>query len=252
MHKKKPLSSTFLSAVLLLAVIGAFCVSIVAANPIVGPDIWVTSPKNKGSYNSGNVQLVFYPDTNIYVNYTAFTYSLDGQPSRGIDMNSYVTSQPWGYVTVLVRNITLVGLSWGSHTVVVSGIDTYGKVHSSWTVHFDVVLNTVSVLPAAILAAMICFVVWVSYKKRVFQGKKTGVFWFWLVWSLFFAAVSLAIVWQIVEDYFYSGYGGGVSVGPVFFVFLLVFPFSFMIMGFFMMKSRLKKSTSIQPKDHSP
>jgi hypothetical protein len=251
MQKTKPPCSAFLSVLLLLALISSFCVSIVAANPVVGPDIWVDSPKNKVSYNSGTVQLVFYPEPYTHLNYTSFSYSIDGQSSKEIDMNTCMTPQYRGQMPITVGNIPLEGLSWGSHTVVVSGVDTSGKTHSSWTVHFDVLFNTALILPAAFLIAIISLLLWGSYKKRVFEGKKTGTFWFGLVWFLFFAITCLAIVWQIMVDYVYAGYGEGVILGSMTFVFTLVFPFSLMIAGFFVMRSGLKKNGMNQPKDLS-
>jgi hypothetical protein len=137
--KRKALALTLVWALLFSAVAGTVMVNLAQSNPVAPADIEVYSPQNK-VYYSNKIELGFIaPSRYIYsrINFTSFSYSLDGQAKVPI-----------------IGNTTVTGLSWGTHSMVVYGEDTDGNTRSSWAVRFDVFFPTAWIVTAtAILAA---------------------------------------------------------------------------------------------------
>jgi len=126
-------------------------VDLAQSNPVAPSDIEVYSPRNQ-VYYSNEVELGFIaPSRYIYprINFTSFSYGLDGQAKVPISGNTTVT-----------------GLSWGSHSLVVCGLDTDGNTRSSWTVHFDVSFPTAWIVTAIAMSAVFGIGVMVYFKKR--------------------------------------------------------------------------------------
>ncbi len=125
----------------------------VQANPISPPDIDIYSPYRK-IYNTNQIELNFVaPSKHAYENLTliSFSYSLDGQAKVSVS-----------------ENITLTGLSWGSHNIIVYGIDAQGYTRYSNRVQFDVYYSTAWLAFIAIIIAVvgsICFSIFVYWRK---------------------------------------------------------------------------------------
>jgi len=138
-------------ALLFSALAGTVMVNCAQSNPVAPSDMEVYSPQNK-VYYSNEVELGFIaPSRYIYpcINFTSFSYNLDGQAEVPISGNT-----------------TITGLSWGSHSLVVYGLDTDGNTRSSWTVHFDVSFPTTWIVTAIAIPAAFGIGVIVYFKKR--------------------------------------------------------------------------------------
>jgi hypothetical protein len=158
--KRTALALTLISAMLLSVVAGTFIVDLAQpAYPEVPPIIEIYSPQYK-VYYSNEVELNFVapPSHKLYENisFTSFSYSLDGQMKVAISGNTTVT-----------------GLSWGSHKLVVYGIENNGTITSSQTVPFTIFIPSAWIVPTittvAILAVVgVCLLIalLVYFKKR--------------------------------------------------------------------------------------
>jgi len=146
---KKPALRHETVAVVLLLLTSFVCSS--RANPIVPPYIDIQSPQNK-IYSSSEIELNFVaPSMELPENtqFTSFSYSLDGSSQVAIEGNT-----------------TIAGLPWGSHNIIVYAQDNEGLTYFSQTVHFDVVISTVWVLAALIVAAIVGLGLLAYFKKR--------------------------------------------------------------------------------------
>ncbi len=229
---KKPMALTLTLALLISALVGAMSVNLVKANPFVTPDIWVNSPQNRKVYSSSEVELIFVApaviDSNI--NFTSFSYSLDGQAKVAI-----------------AGNTTLTHLSWGSHSLVVYGTDAAGNVRVSWEIYFDIVYSTKWAAIAIVILVPVVFIGLLVRKRLVMavRGKKTFVFWVGLAVFLFFAALTSIESMGLISKYFYPlPYPDGM----VFYsdVLYFVVGISLMLMGLYAMKSGMKTNQSPQ------
>ena len=145
------LKVTLISTLLLTVAVGTLMANLAQANPVVPADIEIYSPQNK-VYYSTEVELGFIaPSRYVYppMNFTSFSYSLDGQAN----------------VTV-TGNTTVTGLSCGSHSLVVYGEDAEGNTGSSRTVHFDVFFPTAWIITAITILALVGIGLLVYFKKR--------------------------------------------------------------------------------------
>ena len=145
-----------LSVVLIfvLALAGEASVELVWANPVIPPDIEVYHPERQ-VYGTGEVELDFVAPSKFVLenlNFTSFSYSLDGKPSVSVSGNT-----------------TLTGVSWGSHSIVVHSLATDGSTRSSQTVYFDVVCSTgwlVLIVVTTGTVAVVC-VVGLAYWRKI-------------------------------------------------------------------------------------
>lgn len=124
------------------------------ANPIPTPMINLNSPEAR-TYNTDEVDLIFESSTAstrfLNITLTSFSYSLDDKPRIPISGNT-----------------TLTGLSWGTHSVVVYGVDTSGETHASQKVNFDVHISSIWMIALPLVMAIILIIITVIIfiKKR--------------------------------------------------------------------------------------
>ena len=144
----------FVSVLSISILAGTCLINAAEANPIAPSDIEIYSPQRK-TYYSTEIELGFIvPSRYVFprMNFTSFSYHLDGQAN----------------VTVS-GNTTLTGLSWGSHTLVVYGEDADGKTGFSQIVRFDVFLSTdlfAVTITAIVFLALVSIGVLVYWEKR--------------------------------------------------------------------------------------
>jgi uncharacterized protein YhhL (DUF1145 family) len=229
MNRKLILTAIIFSALLVSTLVGVQCIKVAKANPIISPDIWVSSPQNK-VYNSTEVQLSFWPNT-PFVNFTSFSYSLDGRANVAINDNT-----------------TLTGLSFGSHSIVVYGTDTAGKTYSSWTIHFDVFYSTARVVFDIVIVAVVCVGLLICFKKRktlamAFRAKKTASFWYGLIALGFGSLFFFPSAWTFISvNYLYPpNQPSEIFIDP----FVIGVGILFMVTGLLLMKSGIKKRQNI-------
>lgn len=123
------------------------------ANPIVPTEIHIYSPRQK-VYNTNQIELTFIaPSEQAFENitFTSFSYSLDGQAKVSVS-----------------QNITLTGLLWGSHYIIVYGIDSQGYTRYSNRVQFDVYYSTAWLAFIAVIIAIVasvCFSIFVFWRR---------------------------------------------------------------------------------------
>ncbi len=150
----KRVSATLVSVFSISLIAGIFLAGLAAANPIVPSDIEAYSPQNK-IYYSSDVEVEFIaPSRYVFprLNFTLFSYVLDG-----------------GSNVTVSGNTTLTGLSWGTHSLIIYGEDGEGNSGSSRTVNFDVFLPTVwidLIVTAAVATVLAAVVALVHLKKR--------------------------------------------------------------------------------------
>ena len=145
---KKTASALCMLYILLVAVFQFS--NLATANPIVPPYIHIQSPQNK-IYSSNEIELNFVaPSVELPENtyFTSFSYVLDNFA-----------------VVTINGNLTLTGLPWGSHSIIVYAQDNEGLSYFSQTVYFDVIFST-WVLAALIIAAFVFAGLLVYLKKR--------------------------------------------------------------------------------------
>ncbi len=123
------------------------------ANPIVPTEIHIYSPRQK-IYNTNQIELTFIAPSKYAlenITFTSFSYSLDGQAK---------VSAP--------ENVTLTGLLWGTHNLIVYGIDTQGNTRFSENVQFHVFYSTAWLAFVAVIIAIVasvCFSIFVFWRK---------------------------------------------------------------------------------------
>ena len=139
-----------LTTIALVAAI-ALAINLSYGNPLVYPPISVQSPQNR-IYSSNEIELTFtvpsfqFPE-NVY--FTSFSYILDGYPEVAIDGNT-----------------SIIGLSWGSHRLVVYAETSGGIAWSSQPVYFDVFLSSVWFVMPILALAILVFLGLLLYIKR--------------------------------------------------------------------------------------
>jgi len=205
-------------------------VGLAKANPLVPPTIVINSPQNE-VYFSTEVQLNFstlpYPYPNL--NFTSFTYSLDGQTAIAINGNA-----------------TLIGLSYGSHAIQVYGKDTSGHTYSTQVTHFHVYFHTLWAAAGLVLLTLASTTAGVYVWKRqqinaALKRKKTKPFWVGLaVFALTSFLVFETILYYLDFTYFTTHSSLIVNVSYVFVVPLLLL----MAAGVYWMKAGLRKKPS--------
>jgi len=152
--KRTATALTIVIALLLSGLLGTLIGNLAHANPVVPADIEVYSPENT-IYYSNEVEIGFIaPSRYNYpqINFTSFSYSLDGQSNVTISGNT-----------------TIAGLSWGAHSLVIYGEDTDGNTGSSMTVHFDVFFPITWIIIAITISTVVGMGLLVYFKKRKHQ-----------------------------------------------------------------------------------
>ncbi len=104
------------------------------------PSILVLSPENK-TYDTADIPLNFTVDTAV----AWMAYSLDGQAN----------------VTV-TGDVTLTGLSDGSHNLTVYGRDAAGNTGASATIYFSIITEEAEPFPVLIVAAVVIIAIVVA------------------------------------------------------------------------------------------
>jgi len=130
--------------------------NLVNANPIVPPYIHIQSPQNK-IYSSNEIELNFVaPSVELPENtyFTSFSYCLDNFA-----------------VVTIEGNLTLIGLPWGSHSIIVYAQDNEGLSYFSQTVYFDVLFSTALVLVAFIVGIAVAVIGLLVYLKKRHRDK---------------------------------------------------------------------------------
>jgi len=97
------------------------------------PNISILSPENK-TYDTTDIPLTFTVDESV----SWMAYSLDGQAN-----------------VTIIEDITLTGLSDGSHSLIVYGRDTAGNTGVSGTIHFSITTKEAEPFPILIAAAIV-------------------------------------------------------------------------------------------------
>ena len=137
---------------LLLVAVSGLAVIQTNANPIVTPIIHLMSPR-ECVYDTDKIDLIFEanPPDELNITLTSFSYSLDGKPK-----------------IPLSGNITLDGLSMGTHSVIIYGVDTDGWTQTSQLVHFDIYIPStwIIAIPVLLTIAIIAVLSIVYIKKR--------------------------------------------------------------------------------------
>lgn len=234
---KRTVSTLILvSALLIIVLTGTFTFNSVQANPIPIKYIIIDSPSDNNVYFSTTIPLNFTVLPDPEMNFSSLEYSLDG--------NLRVTYN---------GSAALTGLSYGSHTLTVYGIfthithnQTYGPYEEVSQAYFGVGFTTEWIVVSSVLLAFVCS--GLLLRKRLinaFRGKKTGLFWFGVIWVLFFAAVTSLPLYEILTHYLYPHYspfllfsyssnliGAALGVG-------------FMLVGFYFMKISIKKDNPL-------
>jgi hypothetical protein len=120
------------------------------------PDITMLTPQNQ-TYGSTDIELIF----SLTENATKLAYSLDGQAN-----------------VTIVGNVTLPGLSNGSHRITVYATDQYG-ITGSKTVYFNVApfptLTIVGVAASVIIVLASGYILWPKKKQPVIKQRKLPV-----------------------------------------------------------------------------
>jgi hypothetical protein len=186
---------------------------LVKANPLPVYYIQVNSPQNV-IYFSTDVPLNFTQISYFKLNFTAFSYSLDGQANVPINGNT-----------------TLTGLAYGSHKIVVYGQDNKGETYTSDTIHFSVMFHTLWTTTGVTLLAVFSTSLVVCYKKRrqiseAMKRKDSDRFWKGVL-AFGLAAFFLIITILFYLDYAYFTTHHGLTVNTTF----LFIPFWIILMG---------------------
>ncbi len=200
------------TVVLLLLAFLIIAVDAASANPQPTPLIDVYAPVNNHIYPSGSIVLNFSVSPVSYVNFTEFTYCLDGEP--------------W---TATNGTTLLTGLASGSHTLTIRGVGVYdywgaGEQTYDSTVaiiYFSVSFSTAWMVVGASVAAALCITAFVLFKTRTkiaaaLRRQKRQRFWVGVAGLIVGGLVFVYAAVKLASDYLYPYYPHNVSAIELF------------------------------------
>jgi hypothetical protein len=196
-------------AVLLAVALSTLSIGGVAANPISMPYVLVNSPQNNQIYPSNTIQLTFTQSTYYdFINFSSYSYSLDGQPAINTDGNTVLTN-----------------LAPGSHILTIYGNSTTQYSPSQINdrvlekVYFSVAYSTMSVTFVSILSLILVPFLLALFLNRHrlvgrFKAKKTGGFWAGAVCLIVALIAFVPSAWCFADVYLFPNFHRGMIILP--------------------------------------
>lgn len=232
MFDKKPIFCLFLALILVLS---AQTFQTATANPIPSPMLQLDSPQDNQIYPS-NVWLNFSPSPYTGINFTSFSYSLDGQVTKGTDGHTLLTDLAGGSHTIeIYGNGTTV---WGNEQKVNMLLDIayFGVGYSTQWVVFTVLFVAV-----VVLSLLALYINRAAFARRL-RAKKKPSFWLGTVSTSLGLVMFIPWLYGVLYEYLFPIYprGLGIYFAPV--MYLMIF---FIAAGFALMVYGTRKS----PKD---
>jgi hypothetical protein len=198
----------FLLGLALLLALSAQTFLSATANPLPSPMLKVDSPQDNQIY-SNSIWLSFSPYPAAGINFTSFSYRVDGQEARPTDGQTLLTDLAWGSHTIeIYGNGTTI---WGNEPRVNVLLDIvyFGVGYSTQWLLFLLVL-TATLVPLLLG----CFINRRQLATRL-HGKKTAAFWVGTAFLIFSTVIFIPSAWQLASNYLFPYYPHGLQISAV-------------------------------------